>query len=356
MRLTTHKTRRIVHSVAATALVGALLLTAGCAGALRQAAESGRAGQAAPAAPQAVNPMATEDAEYSANYTAPGNDSADDSRDRHPTDVAVSDAALSKELAAGSADGVEAVPANADQLIVRTKSMLVRVKDVEAAVKSLRSIAAKRGGFVEALQLADDEGTPIYREGSVDGRPLGGYVTLRIPVSSFERFVADAAKLGRVLRQAESSTDVTQQHVDLKARLENLRAEEARLRDMFDAAKKVSEMLEVERELSRVRGEAESLQAQIDSLERQAALSTITIELQGPEPIVEPSGVDWGVADAFRQGVRAFVASLNAMIVLVMGSALWVVALAAVVLAVWAIVRSRRRRRGAAGDSSAAPE
>lgn len=75
-------------------------------------------------------------------------------------------------------------------------------------------------------------------------------------------------------------------------------------------------MLAVEKELSRIRGEIESMQAQIAYLERQAAHSVITVELTGPKPIVRPTGENWGFTAALTESVRAFVHTINTLIVL----------------------------------------
>ena len=239
------------------------------------------------------------------------------------------------------------------QMMVHTKSMLVRVEDVEKTVEAARAQAATHGGSIESLTIADDSTGPVYSQSAgSDGRPLSGYVTFRIPVARYESFVGQVSKLGKVLRHSEGATDVTQQHVDLKARLQNLRAEEDRLREMFDRATKVSDMLDVERELSRVRGEAEAMQAQIQSLEKQVALATITLELVEPEDIVSPQGVDWGVTDALTEGLRQFVATFNGMIVAVMAIAPVVILMTLLALVVRALVRRRRRVRGVADDAT----
>jgi hypothetical protein len=118
------------------------------------------------------------------------------------------------------------------------------------------------------------------------------------------------------LRESENESDVTQQHIDLSARLKNLQATEERLREFFDKAKNVTEMLAIEQELSRVRGDIEAMQAEIAYLERQAALSTVTVELVGPTPVVRPTGEDWGFVAALTQAVRGFVNTINGIIVL----------------------------------------
>lgn len=262
-------------------------------------------------------------------------------------------------LTEGAADSAvvppsgDAAVAGQKPMVVRTKSMRVEVTKVRDTVERIRALATSFGGSVSDLQISNADSGPVYRTDAqgtspagYDGSPLAGYVTVRVPVAKFDAFATAAAKLGKVLRQAENDSDVTQQYVDMNARLGNLKAEEARLRQFFKSAKTVPQMLQVERELSRVRGEIESLQAQVDYLKRQADLSTITLELVEPKPIVRPSGTDWGFGEALTTSVRAFVGTINALII-VLGGALPIILLVAVVLLIARAIMRRRARRAA---------
>ena len=258
-----------------------------------------------------------------------------------------------------SASGTDAstVPP-ADRLVVRTVDLRLKVDKVEASAEQIRKAAEKRKGIVVDFQMSTDAGMPIYRpyvEGSSlsDGAALSGYITVRVPAGELQSFTDEVSGMGKVLRQAENEQDVTQEHVDLEARLVNLRATEARLRQFYDKAKNVSEMLAIEQELTRVRGDIESLQAQIAYLERQAAMSTVTIELTGPEPIVEPAGEDWGFVASLRQAVRGFVGTINMLIVLLGTLAPLIVLGLAAFFAIRAIVRSRLARRTSGTDLTA---
>ncbi len=144
-----------------------------------------------------------------------------------------------------------------------------------------------------------------------------------------------------MLSQSVTASDVTEQYIDLSARLKNLKAEEVRLRSFLNQTDKVSELLQVERELARVRGEIESTQAQVDYLERQAARATLVVSLSEPGPVVRPQGDDWGFSAAITRGVQAAVALLTTLVT-------GLIAIAPLVLlgvAIWLIVRAIRKRR-----------
>jgi hypothetical protein len=266
--------------------------------------------------------------------------------------------------------GGTTVAAPVQKLVVVNKTLRIEATDVDATIAKIRALAAGAGGDITNMQVStaiDQPVSPVPLDGTVspDGSvssggssssstPLRAYVTVRVPSKTYAAFVADTVKLGRVLFQSETSDDVTQQHVDMQARLGNLQAEQARLRQLFARAKNVSDMLAIEQELTRVQGDIESLQAQITYLEGQAAMATVTIELTEPQAIVSPAGIDWGTKSALTTAVRAFVDTMNMLIVL-LGPALALLVFVGVpVLVVVLIVRRALRRRAARTPSAPA--
>lgn len=263
----------------------------------------------------------------------------------------------SKDAAAGIAPGASGVGADAskiptaDRLVIRNKTLRVEVEGVTVAIEKIRALAKRDGADITEMQVATSSDELVYRpmaegdaasQGSV---ALQAYVTVRVPADKYAAFIEEAAKLGRVLWQGENTSDVTQQHVDLSARLTNLRAQEVRLREFFAKAKNVTEMLQIESELSRVRGDIESMAAQVAYLERQASMATVNIELAEPKPLVRPTGTDWGVGKAFTDSIRAFVSTLNVFIVM-LGPALAVgifIALPIFLVVRFLLKRSRKR-------------
>ncbi|HET6498548.1 MAG TPA: DUF4349 domain-containing protein [Coriobacteriia bacterium] len=265
-------------------------------------------------------------------------------------DVAQSEIAIAPvppDSPGGGGVDASAVPPD-ERYIIRSVGIRLRVDDVGRALESVREEVAAVEGIVTAVQVSTDEDIPIYRYEATgalaDGAPLRGYVTARVPADEVDTFVDAVSGLGVVQRQSEDESDVTQEHIDLSARLDTLRAQEARLRTFFEEAKNVEEMLAVERELTRVRGEIESLTAQVSFLERQSAMATVTVELAGTPPIVRPVGPDWGFGDALTQGVRGLVNTLNRLIVIVLSGLPVLVVVSAAALAVrWGLRRRRRR-------------
>jgi len=94
-----------------------------------------------------------------------------------------------------------------------------------------------------------------------------------------------------------------------------------------------------------VRGEIESLDAQVQYLERQAAMATVTIELEEPKPVIRPQGETWGFLDAITTGVRGAAATIKVLIVLALTALPLVVLGLLAFYGIRALVRRRRARK-----------
>ena len=244
-------------------------------------------------------------------------------------------------------DGEEDTAGDGDRMIIRSKTLRLEVESTADAVTSIQDLARSYEGTVVNMQVATDTDEWIYHydeRGNLvgDGTALRGWVTVKVPTDSYEDFVADVAEIGVVKFQSEATDDVTQEHVDLSARLENLRAQEVRLREFFEAAVKVEEMLAIETELGRVRGEIESLDAQVTWLERQASMATVSVELTEPRAVVRPDGGSWGFVAAVTSGIRGAAQLLTvALTVIIASSPLWLAALI-LFFPIRALIRRRR--------------
>ena len=250
-----------------------------------------------------------------------------------------------------SAPGVSgATPASPspDRLVISTAAMSLRVDNIEKATSDVRALSAKYGAIISDLTL-DAGGLPTPGPmplGSKSGvasapSPSGANITLRVPAAKLSKMESEAAKLGKLLSQSASESDVSQQHVDMAARLKNLQVEESRLREFLNKATKVSEMLDVERELSRVRGEIESMQAQLTYLDRQVALATLTINLSETGPVVRPASGGWGFLEAVTNGLQA----AAALVRLFISGTIALLPLLLVILLGWLGWRAAAKRR-----------
>jgi len=239
---------------------------------------------------------------------------------------------------AGGDDASDQLPTLEQRRVIYTGNVVLEVADFEAARRNLTESVRDRGGFVsDARARLHDTDEATYRT---------GVVVLRVPRENFTALMARVEAGGTVLDSETSSQDVTDQLVDIRARLESLRTQRDRLRDLYAQANDTEAVLAVEERLSEVQTEIERLEARQASLERQVAFSTITVELreERPEPEVE-RWYDVGVVGAFLASVDGVGTTFRALSVGLAYSLPYLFVFGAPVGAV-AVVWRRRRNGG----------
>ena len=162
--------------------------------------------------------------------------------------------------------GDSAVPPANGPMIVRTAGMTLTTKDFDQARAGLDDILKRHHGYIGELNV----NTPVGV-----GRTLTA--TLRVPADQLDVTLAELRKLGRVEVESQSGQEITAQYRDLEARLSNGRNTERRLTELLQQRTgKLSDVLAVETELSRVRGEVESMESQRKSLANQVDFATLS--------------------------------------------------------------------------------
>jgi hypothetical protein len=144
------------------------------------------------------------------------------------------------------------------RIVIYSAAIRIVARDVDAAVKSMEQIADDLGGYVQRID--------------------GNKITIRVPVADYRLAISRVEALGRVIHRQQEATDVTEEFVDLEARLKNALAVRARLEALLARTEGVMGALEVERELKRIGEEIEQLQAKLELIKNRVALTTITAE------------------------------------------------------------------------------
>ena len=154
-------------------------------------------------------------------------------------------------------------------MIARTVSLSIVVKNFAASRSSLDAILARHHGYSAQLDVSTPENAP---------RSL--HTSLRIPAPELSSAVGDLKALGRVENESQAGEDVTRQHVDLAIRLKNARETEQRFRSILQQhTGNVVEVLQVEENIARVRGDIERMEAEQTTLEHRVDFATIDLQI-----------------------------------------------------------------------------
>ncbi|MDQ3659882.1 MAG: DUF4349 domain-containing protein [Actinomycetota bacterium] len=165
------------------------------------------------------------------------------------------------------------------------------------ATQDAVALAGRYSGFVLSTSI----------EGN-DSR--SGTLVIRVPSDRFEEFVNEVKDLGEVRSESISGQDVTQEFVDLEARLRNLRAQEAVLLRLFDKATTVAATIRVQSELGRVQLESEQLRGRLRYLEDQTSLATLSVTVAEKGAAPAARGTLTRAWDSALEGALGVVAAL----------------------------------------------
>jgi hypothetical protein len=152
-----------------------------------------------------------------------------------------------------------------DRLLVKTAELRVAVEAVATAADSASALAQGMGGYVAGSSVAGEE---------------SAHLDLRVPAARLDEALDALAALGEERARSVAASDVTAEVSDLEATLANQRALRDRLRALLARAQKVEEVLEVERELTRLQTEIDGGEARLTRLRTGVALSALGLELE----------------------------------------------------------------------------
>jgi hypothetical protein len=218
--------------------------------------------------------------------------------------------------------------------IIRHATLDVELADVEQGVSRLTSVVESVGGFISSTDSqVDQKGT------------ARATITAYVPPAQFAKVLGGLDGVGRVTRRQIGGQDVSEEFVDLEARVRNLERHEAQLLSFMGKAQKVQDLLSLENELARVRGEIERTAGRLRFLKARTDLATIQVALVRAPLVAPPDGLFprfvEQVKQAFAEGwSTAFSLALAAA---VLAAQLSPLALPA--LLVWMIYRRRAGRR-----------
>jgi hypothetical protein len=244
-------------------------------------------------------------------------------------DEAIASPAPSLTIKTVSTPGSFARDSVSVSMIIRTGNAYIEVDSLESAIAQVRQLAEAAGGYVANSSIQTGEGQ--QRQATLE---------IKVPSNQYDQAVGGLAGIGKLISSSTNAQDVGEEFVDVTARVTNARRMEARLVNLLATRTgKLEDVLAVERELARVREEIERYEGRLRFLRTQVSMSTLSITVSEPGPVVGQPGSNV-VVEALKQAWR------NSVMVVAGGIELLGAVLPVALLGVGVWLAVRRRWRG----------
>jgi len=182
-------------------------------------------------------------------------------------------------------------------MVIRTGQAFIEVDKVDPAIMKIRQLAAQVGGYIANSSI--NGGRDQIRQATFE---------LKVPGGKYDQAVDLLSTIGKLETVSSTAQDIGEEFVDVTARVTNSRRLEERLISLLaNRTGKLDEILRVERELARVREEIERYEGRLRYLSARVALSTLTITVHEPAPILGNSPGENPIAAALRRAWKNFV-------------------------------------------------
>lgn len=240
--------------------------------------------------------------------------------------------------------GEQANQPGVERLVIKTADVTIQVDSVRDAEAAVRAKVGELGGYIVKVETSGTD------------QSLRAQIIFRVPAQRFDDALSGVQGLAKkLISRSVSGDDVTEEFVDLDARLRNLEATRARLQSFLEKADQVEDALKVNEALSTIQGEIEQIKGRIQFLKQSAALSTISVSLTSVPVaplIAEDSWQPLAVArGALRELIGFGQGLVEIAIVLLVWTPVW---LPVLLLLRWGFRRLRRARKPSAPASSEA--
>ncbi len=243
---------------------------------------------------------------------------------------------VSQQVSLDQAENSQVQPTAIERKIVRNADLNLEADSPEQSQQKITAIVESKGGFVVESQQSSSDVKTTTRDVVT--------MTVRVPSAKFNETLEEIRKTAsRVIVETVKSDDVTEEFIDIEARLKAKKSLEAQFLEIMKRANSVEDALNVQRQLAEVRGEIEKIEGRKRFLENQTSLSTIKIRLQTPLAFsANSSGFFYQLGQSFGKG---FDVALNFILGLVTFLIAILPFLVFIVLPIYLVIRYFLKKR-----------
>jgi len=180
---------------------------------------------------------------------------------------------------------------NSDKRIQRNANLNIEVKSINESIDKLNNIISSFGGEI----ISSNKGGFDY------GQPYAN-IRLRVLSENLDSILIEFKKLSsKVISENIYTNDVSEEFIDIEARLKIMKSTENRFNDLLSKSEKIEEIIQVEKELMRIRGDIESLEGRLNYLTKTTDTSEINLNLNEQIPI---TGESWKINEEFKEAFK----------------------------------------------------
>ena len=183
--------------------------------------------------------------------------------------------------------------------IIRNIDLSLLVDDIYKTIENISNLAVQMNGFIVSSSISGEEAINMY-----------GYINIRIPSENVDQTLKLVKDMSvRIANERSYTTDVTEEFIDITARVDNLKATEIQLVKLLEKADKIEDILAIQRELTSMRGQIDSLQGRINYIDRTSSTSLISINLSPTidnKPIYDKSWTPINTIKSALRGLTGF--------------------------------------------------
>ncbi len=185
----------------------------------------------------------------------------------------VTESVMMDKEAGLSSDSAAPQVADANRKLIKTVEMTVETKEYDEMLVGLNEQIKACGGYVEHMNT--------YNGSIYSGRSYSrnANMTIRVPEDKLESFLAEVTNISNVVRRSDKVDDVTLAYVDLSSHKEALQTEQKRLLELLEKAQSVEDIITIEKRLSDVRYQIESMESQLRTYDNKVSYSTVYLEI-----------------------------------------------------------------------------
>lgn len=272
-------------------------------------------------------------------------DETDSSSQIKPSaEIAEDNSGFSDDLSATLDEGTNVYYSNDNRKIINNADLTIETTEFTEAINSLETITADLNGYIESSN--------IFQQGinsSSYNKNRSGEFVVRIPKENFQNFLSDSSKFGVVTNKRVYGEDITTQYYDREARLKVLKAQEERYLEILKEAKDIEQVLEVEKYLTEVRYEIETITGSLKQMDNLVNYSTFNISIYEVIKVSEakkvPTTLGEKIAKVFLDSINSLNAVGTGIILVLIAIIPYSVIIAIIILIVYLIIKNIKKSK-----------